>query len=169
MVWQPTLEATKPAATTASKNRIVCSPQNSHPLGASMWRGRSGGVCLLWSRIGGTIGIVEPFATTQPPPGASTSMRKLPSLRKPDPEVTQQPPDESLPGPTESTPPASGRFRISIKMMMMMTLVVAVAAAAFGGLRRGEDSRAFYVIFATAAPLVVLIVVGVAHQLTRRR
>lgn len=91
-------------------------------------------------------------------------MRKLPSLRKVDPEP---PPEEPVAEPAPPSP--SPVPRMSIKMMMMLTLVVAVAAAGYGGMRRGGESRAFYVIFATAAPLIVLVIAGVAHQLFGKR
>lgn len=94
-------------------------------------------------------------------------MPKLPSLRKspgkPEAaaEAPQQVPDEQE--------PVGGGMNFSIKMMMMLTLVVAVASAVWGGMSRGGSDRAFYVLFATAAPLLVLLVVGLVHQLTRRR
>ncbi|MEM6799588.1 MAG: hypothetical protein AAF589_08740 [Planctomycetota bacterium] len=92
-------------------------------------------------------------------------MRKLPSLRKPEP--ADEPEAESP--PESALPPIAWRPRISIKMLMMLTLVVAVAAVGFGGVRREGEGRIFYVLFAIAAPLLVLLVVGVVHQLTRSR
>ncbi|MEM8865878.1 MAG: hypothetical protein AAGF31_10080 [Planctomycetota bacterium] len=91
--------------------------------------------------------------------------RKLPSLRKPEPE----PEPAEAPAPDSRRPESGTRLpRISIKMLMMLMMVVAVAFAAYGGMRKGIKLE-YYVMFATAAPVVVLLIVGVFHQWLRRR
>lgn len=95
-------------------------------------------------------------------------MPKLPSLRKQADSSTQELREDPT-GTDLQEGETRGGMNFSIKMLMMLTLVVAVAAAGWGGMQRGGTDRAFYVLFATAAPLLVLLVVGILHQLTRRR
>ena len=54
-----------------------------------------------------------------------------------------------------------------IGLLILCTTLVAVAAAAMGGLQRGGDERAFFVIFTLLAPGLVLILVSLWHKLTR--
>lgn len=69
----------------------------------------------------------------------------------------------------QTSPNQSQGPRFGIGLLILFTTLLAVAAAALGGLRRGGDERAFFVIFTLVAPGLVLILVGLWHQLTRRR
>ena len=92
-------------------------------------------------------------------------MRKLPSLRKTEPQP--EPPAEP-PGPPTAKPSSAPRF--GIKTLMLLTLVIAFATAGYGALRRSSGgSHEFYVVFSLAAPLIALVVVGLLQQLLRPR
>lgn len=71
--------------------------------------------------------------------------------------------------PDETTPAKPQGPRFGIGLLILLTTLLAVAAAAMGGLRRGGDERAFFVIFTLVAPGLVLILVGLWQQLSRRR
>lgn len=104
------------------------------------------------------------------------SARKLPSLRKPDPADQPGPADEASgpgrpareePAAGDHWPPATG-FRFDLRRMFLLMLIGAIALAGWGGMRRGVD-REFYVVFATAAPVAVLAVLGLLHQIAKWR
>lgn len=59
------------------------------------------------------------------------------------------------------------QFRIGL--LLLATTLLAVTAAAWGGLRRGGEDRAFFVIFTLVTPVLVLMLVSLWHQLTRRK
>ncbi len=58
-------------------------------------------------------------------------------------------------------------FRFSTRQLFLWTLIVAVAAAGYGGLRGGGANRGLFVMFVAAAPLVVLVLVALAHEAAR--
>lgn len=71
--------------------------------------------------------------------------------------------------PTDQDPPERRGPRFGIGLLILFTTLLAVAAAAMGGLQRGGDERAFFVIFTLVAPGLVLILVSLWHRLTRDR
>ncbi|QDU59066.1 hypothetical protein [Aeoliella mucimassa] len=67
------------------------------------------------------------------------------------------------------TPQQSRGPRFGIGVLLMVTTLLAVASAGMGGLLRGTDQRAFFVIFVNVTPGIVLLLVGLQKQLSRRR
>ena len=59
--------------------------------------------------------------------------------------------------------------RFGIGWLLLITTLLAVTAAAWGGLRRGGEDRAFFVIFTLVAPVLVLMLVSLWQQLIRRK
>ena len=71
--------------------------------------------------------------------------------------------DDELPPLPQKRGPQFG-----IGLLLLLTTLVAVAAAGGGGLTRGTDQRAFFVIFTLVTPGLVLILVGLWQQISRR-
>ena len=69
----------------------------------------------------------------------------------------------------DETPETRGGPRFGIGLLILITTLVAVAAAAVGGLWRGGEDRAFFVLFTLIAPGLTLILVSMWQQLTRSR
>jgi hypothetical protein len=59
--------------------------------------------------------------------------------------------------------------RFGIGLLILFTTLLAVAAAGWGGLRRGGEDRAFFVLFTLITPVLVLMLVALWHQLSRRK
>ncbi|MEN1678005.1 MAG: hypothetical protein AAGJ46_00320 [Planctomycetota bacterium] len=98
------------------------------------------------------------------------SARKLPSLRKPEP-VDETPAGEGASEPAEvptAAPPPTGGYRFDLRMIFLLMFIACVAAAGWGGMTRKVDHE-YYVIFATAAPVAVLAVVGLLHHIAKMR
>ncbi|MEM9186825.1 MAG: hypothetical protein AAGB00_10050 [Planctomycetota bacterium] len=95
--------------------------------------------------------------------------RKLPSLRKPEPFPDDRDDAASTPPmPADPAPRRGGLPRFGTRMLLLLMLVGAVAAATMGGVRNSAN-REFYVVFALAAPLALLVLVGVFYEVVRRR
>lgn len=58
--------------------------------------------------------------------------------------------------------------RFGLGMLLLITTLLAVAAAAGGGLRRGPESRVFFVLFTLVTPVLVLMLASL-WQFVRRR
>ncbi|MCO6045117.1 hypothetical protein NG895_14495 [Aeoliella sp. ICT_H6.2] len=69
----------------------------------------------------------------------------------------------------DQQPPRFRGPRFGIGLLVLLMTLLAVAAAALGGLRRGGDQRAFFVIFTLIAPGFVLIVVSLWQKFLRPR
>ncbi len=64
----------------------------------------------------------------------------------------------------------SGEFRkpqFGLRLMLTITCLLCVTAAVLGGLFRGGEDLELFVILAMAAPLGMLLIVGVAYQVWR--
>lgn len=74
--------------------------------------------------------------------------------------------------PGEQVPPRR-TARFGLQQLFLLTLVVAVTAAGYGGMRRGGVDRVYFVLFAAASPLLVLVGVAVwtaySRQMRRAR
>ena len=62
------------------------------------------------------------------------------------------------------TPPPPPRRQFSLRVAFLLTLVVAVSVAVYGGLLRDRDREQF-IFLAVAAPLGVLVLIGLARDL----
>lgn len=69
----------------------------------------------------------------------------------------------------DETPEIRRGPRFGIGLLFMITMLLAVAAAAVGGLWRGGEDRAFFVLFTLIAPGLTLILISLWQQLTRSR
>jgi hypothetical protein len=69
----------------------------------------------------------------------------------------------------DETPEIQRGPRFSIGLLFLLTALLAVAAGGVGGLLRGGEDRAFFVLFTLIAPGLTLILISLWHQLTRRR
>ncbi len=59
--------------------------------------------------------------------------------------------------------------QFGVGLLILLTTLLAVTAAAWGGLRRGGEDRAFFVIFTLVAPVLVLMLVSLWQHLMRRK
>ena len=91
--------------------------------------------------------------------------RKLPSLRKP---MAEPDPQTDATSDQPDLPPRHP-MQLSLKMLLMLMLIASVASAVWGGLRNAGQNRVFYVLFSMAAPLAVLVIVGILHQWNKYR
>lgn len=69
------------------------------------------------------------------------------------------------------TEPRRGRFRFSIGTLMLLTFVFGVVGAAgrqfVRAVHQGTSPRAVFVIFTLAAPMIVLVILSLIHQVSQ--
>ena len=65
----------------------------------------------------------------------------------------------------ENQPNPRPKPRFSLRWIFLLTLLTAVTAATWGGLTREGPDRIKFLFFGTMAPLAVLLLVGLLHQL----
>ncbi len=63
--------------------------------------------------------------------------------------------------------PAGHRTQFGIRMMMVVMLLICVAAAVYGGLIRGGADRRMFLVIGAAAPVGVMILLGLYRQVVR--
>lgn len=73
---------------------------------------------------------------------------------------------------TQSAPaPWQPRFGISTMLLIMLVVSVVGAAASYfvRAMQGGRDAQLAFILFTLAAPLLLVVIVSIAHTLFRRR